>query len=309
MTNYNIRPLHPDDIPNLTKLFVTCFHFHAKDAELAVAWKYASSFKRNLISYVATTPDGTIVSHYANLETPVLYKGKLLSAFNCIDMATHPDHRGQGLISTLSKRVYAEVAKTEAVLSFGFSNEQGVQVDKHAKGYGYTVVGKFTRSVKLILPGSKPNDTLQEIQEFDADPHQPEDTVLRIAKSQKYLTWRYQERPEKTYRLYAWGQGYVVLLAQAFKLVILDIVGIEKGQIPAVLTAIEAEARRLGKTMIINHVLDNSLWQACMHAAGFHATPARTQTYLTVKVHKPESFKTRDVYNPNSWSLMTGDIW
>lgn len=75
-----------------------------------------------------------------------------------INMAVHPDYRGQGLIKQVSRPVYAALAALGGVAGVGFSNAAGVQVDRHSKGYGYEVVGQMAAHLVLLprAPGDAP---------------------------------------------------------------------------------------------------------------------------------------------------------
>ncbi len=68
-----------------------------------------------------------------------------------INMAVHPDYRGQGLVKKVAQPVYDTLRERGGVAGVGFSNAAGVQVDKRSKGYGYHVVGRMQSTLACIL--------------------------------------------------------------------------------------------------------------------------------------------------------------
>jgi hypothetical protein len=60
-----------------------------------------------------------------------------------VNMAVHPDYRGRGLVKSVAQPVYDTLQGMGVVAGVGFSNAEGVKVDRRSKGYGYRVVGKL----------------------------------------------------------------------------------------------------------------------------------------------------------------------
>jgi hypothetical protein len=69
-----------------------------------------------------------------------------------VNMATHPQYRGQGLIKQVAAPVYETLRASGVVAGVGFSNAAGVKVDRHSKGYGYQVVGQLLPSIAVVSP-------------------------------------------------------------------------------------------------------------------------------------------------------------
>ncbi len=310
---FNVKPYSKDQIPQITKLLEECFKFKIKDKISAVRWKYAyTQFPRTLFYYGAWDNKGNLVSQYTNLENNLIYQSSVIKALTCFDMATVPQHRGKGLITQLSQKLYQDVRKSKFVLSFGFSNEQGIKVDKYANEYGYKIVGKFAKYIKSVF-FSKPSDiTFKEIGSFPDKYEAFSDNFIRIYKPVEYVKWRYIKRPAHSYKIYQIKSpqipiGFIVVRLHDLRVDLLDIIGIPFTNYPEVISGVEQLLKNNRKAFIVINILDNISWHSMLSALGYKRQPDRSHNYLTVKIHK---HTVRDSFlNAESWLLMGGDIW
>ena len=146
---------------------------------------------------------GTLAGQYSCLMLPVAVPGRadpVMVGFS-FNMAVHPDYRGQGLIKRLAAPVYAAVGDAGGIAGVGFSNAQGVRVDRRSSAYQYRVVGRLQSSVTLLLrPPSAEALPLTDRWPAYRCPDRTDATGLRLAPPPALLQFRYVEQPWRAYR-------------------------------------------------------------------------------------------------------------
>jgi hypothetical protein len=230
-------------------------------------------------------------------------------------MATHPDFRGKGLISNLSKLVYKDVEKSGASMSIGFSNEEGVQVDKHSTNYGYHIIGKFETYYHIVTQRKKTNCTLSKISSFKETVLQQKD-FYSINKTVKYLDWRYKDNPNHDYLFYEAKMedkfiGYVVLKKSKLKTRVVDVICPDDSTTTTrnIITAINNLALTDGKRLTTFSVLDNKFWHSVFNKTlSFKKTLKKNSYYLTIKIHNTKLFNEEELLNVDNWLCFSGDI-
>lgn len=145
-----------------------------------------------------------------------------LRAVRAVDTATHPDHRGQGVFSALTRRALREL-RSEADLVFNTPNERSLP------GYlkmGWRIVGRMPvhirprRAVPVVReylrhesaarpPRPRPSVGAESAADALADPGVPSlvsdaadtlDARLATPRDGAYLAWRYGSAPLLDYR-------------------------------------------------------------------------------------------------------------
>jgi hypothetical protein len=233
----------------------------------------------------------------------------------CTDMCTDIRHRGKGLISKLSTEVYNEVKKKKYDFSLGYSNDEGVQVDKHANNYGYIIVGKFVRYFKVVVSKKNINYKLVRTNTLDQDYYSHYSNYLRIKKDHDYLYWRYLKKPNREYDIYNIIEdnkvvGYVVLRFLKYKCYIYDIIteNDDKKHMITVLRSIENKALEHNIRLVIYNVLDNDYWKTLFNKYIYlKRINNNINYYLTVKIHN-NKIPIDIILNNDNWLLMNGDI-
>lgn len=312
---YSIKRFDSKDLYSLAKLLKVCFTFKSKNELNALKWKYdPEDFPRKKYAWIAQNADKEIISHYANIELVTIKNGKLINSLLCIDMATHPQYRGKGLISKLSQKVYEDVLKSSAIFSIGFSNDQGVLVDRNAKGYGYVVVGAFSKYIKIVIRQTKSSLQWEPVLTFDSTNHWQEDNHYQLDKSLNYLNWRYVQRPDNHYNIYKVRferqNGYIVLRYHDFRVDVLDLINIPSEQMSDCFQLMEVIAQSKKKKAVVLNVLENEYWKTLLKKEGYLKQPINKENfYLTIKVHKPQKIDTNELLDKNNWKLLGGDIW
>ncbi len=314
--DYKITEYSPSFLPSLAKLLNNSFHIENKDKKRLVLWKYFDEYLHNkTITYLALDKENNVVSHYTNLPIDITYLNKTYTCMICTDMCTDIDHRGKGLITQLSTHVYNEVKKKGYDFSLGFSNDEGVEVDKHANNYGYVVVGKFVRYFKFVLYKKNIDYLLTRTDSLHQDYYSHHSKYLRIKKDHDYLYWRYIKKPNREYDVYNIMDGnrvvgYVILRFLKYKCYIYDIVteNDDKKHMITVLRSIENKALEHKVRLVIYNVLDNNYWQTLFNKYKyFKRTNNTVNYYLTIKIHNTEMPKDI-ILDKENWLLMNGDI-
>lgn len=317
MTNmgYELKKYSSKNLKSLIELLNESFSLENKDQIGLVNWKYFDSFLENkTITYIALEKN-QVVSHYTNIPVSISLDKKIFNSLICTDMATRHGYRGQGLISQLSAKIYAEVQQRDFDFSIGFSNDEGVKVDKYAGNYGYKVVGKFVRYFKVVLTRKKIAVKLAKINTFDDSLFNRSSEFLKIRKDIAYLNWRYFKKPNSEYECYQILEadkaiGYVVLRFTYKKCYVYDIVSMQddKKSMITILRSIENEALDHGVRLVIYNVLDNKYWQSLFNTFKyFKKVNNHVNYYLTIKLHK-ESLDKDFLLSKDNWLLMNGDI-
>lgn len=145
-----------------------------------------------------------LVAQYMCLLRPFTSDDHRFQAGVSINMAVHPTYRGQGLVKQVAQPVYQSVYKYGGVLGLGFSNAEGVQVDRRSKGYGYQVVGQM-QPIIGILPNLPHADmhltpTFPELASFSRDCVNSDG--MGFLKTPQLLHTRYALHP---FRRYSYG--------------------------------------------------------------------------------------------------------
>lgn len=315
ITDYKIQKFSENFLPSLTQLLDDSFSIQNENKPELVKWKYFDRFLKNkTITYIALSPKEKVISHYTNLPLSINYLHKSYQAMICTDMCTDKNYRGKGLISKLSSKVYNEVYKNKYDFSIGFSNDEGINVDKHSANYGYVIVGKFVRYFKIVLTRKKVKYLLKKtsIINKNLDNYSK---YLKINKDHDYLLWRYLRKPKSEYDVYGILEkdinvGYVVLRFINKKCYVYDIISSsqEKSDMVSILRSIENKALDHKTRLIIYNVLDNDYWKNLFNRYKyFKKTNNKINYYLTIKIHN-KNLVENFILNKENWLLMNGDI-
>jgi GNAT superfamily N-acetyltransferase len=179
-------------------------------------WKHLENpFGRSYL--LVGESSGTIVGLRAFLRWRLRSGDNRISAVRAVDTATHPEYRGQGIFSRLTRRAIVDL-RQEADLVFNTPNA------KSLPGYlrmGWQPVGTVRPSVRVcrlgaILRAVRSSDTIGSRPRVEAPPassvfNQVDevdrlleqdgfDQRLRTDRSGAYLKWRYGRAPLLDYR-------------------------------------------------------------------------------------------------------------
>lgn len=141
----DVRVLSESDIPAWSDLLAVAFNRSSEDMAALIQWMMTGW---GMTAYGVW--DGAILAaQYSCLHTRIKLPdvAHSLPVGMSVNMATHPDYRGQGLIKHAAAPVYEALKSAGVVAGVGFSNAAGVKVDQRSKGYGYQVVGRLHASI------------------------------------------------------------------------------------------------------------------------------------------------------------------
>ncbi|MCP5094152.1 MAG: GNAT family N-acetyltransferase [Chloroflexi bacterium] len=233
-----------------------------------------------------------------------------------INMAVHPDYRGKGLVKQVSKPVYDCIKAEGAVAGVGFSNADGVKVDRYSKRYDYQILGKMRSIVAWVVrrPRAKPLTLRDEWSERPFTPKPTADTI-QFNNTPTWIQQRFSQHPFRDYRFGFWeekdGQLRGVVVYRPFKrgklsgVSLLTAWGDDSPQLLARwVAAIWQEGCRMIHMLSTPH---SQLKNALMQTAVCIPLPyTRTPYYLTVKPlcdNLPD-----DLLDFTKWDCNGGDI-
>lgn len=129
-----------------------------------------------------------------------------------LNMCVHPLYRGQGLIKKVSQPVYESIHAEGGIAGVGFSNAEGVQVDRKSKGYGYQVLGHLPSTLGWLKPlKSTPMLELTNTLPTDFDlPLNITSERIQFASTAQTIIHRYACHPFRQYQYALWREAGVV---------------------------------------------------------------------------------------------------
>lgn len=220
---YDVRHGRDEDVGEIVELLATCLGPGAAPRTADFwRWKHERSpFGASPV--LVATAAGRVVAVRAFLRWSWRSGDGEVPAVRAVDTVTHPDWRGRGLFSELTRRLVEEVAAGGAAFVFNTPNE------KSGAGYlqmGWREVGRLPVSARPLLPrrpwsgggASDPAAAPPPVRNFLARPETPDllaaverrlggDPRLRTAATLAYLRWRYADPPGLDYRAVWDGAG------------------------------------------------------------------------------------------------------
>lgn len=214
-----IRPARDGDVAEMVGLLRLCLgEGGVPRSEAFWRWKHRESpFGRSPV--LVATAGGRIVGLRAFLRWRWRSGDEELAAVRAVDTATHPDWRGRGVFSRLTRQLVDEMEAEGAAFVFNTPNR------KSGAGYlqmGWTAIGRLPVRARLLAlgrgvadpgraGGSGEGTTPFPVAAFLARPETPaflaaveerrrRDPRLRTAATADYLRWRYAEAPGLGYR-------------------------------------------------------------------------------------------------------------
>jgi GNAT superfamily N-acetyltransferase len=288
-------------------LLAECFGRKQSETETLLDWLY------QLFEPVAwgVWEDNRLVAQYTALKRPLAYQGAMLATGMSVNMAVHPGYRGRGYIKKMAAPVYESLQADGVCFGMGFSNAEGVQVDKHSKGYGYHVVGQMRPLFAPLLPSNAPKLYLT--------PHFPDDCLvpyemlpaLGFPKDCDYIYQRYAAHPFRQYQFALWQESAGTLGMVVYRPVrlmgisavsILDVWGED---LPELLRRFSATASQQGYRLVQALVSPVNPLQEAFHW-NWLSPFARNPYYLTLKPMAEGLSKDFDDFQ--KWQLIGGDV-
>ena len=200
-------PLTLADCKPWAELLATAFERSPLQMERLLLW-FHQGFK--LIAWGAW--DGTrLVAQYncRLLELKLPGETQLLKAGMGLNMAVHPEYRGQGLLDKVARPVHESITEQGYMAGVGFSNVLGAKVSRKSSHYNYEVLGKMS-SILIWLSRRHNCEPLTLTDKWPAKSLSlslPEDDYIHYAVTPESIRHRFNEHPFRQYRFGVWSVG------------------------------------------------------------------------------------------------------
>jgi GNAT superfamily N-acetyltransferase len=262
--------------------------------------------------------DGPLLAaQYAVLKVPLCIPGldEPVYAGMSLNMSVHPDYRGRGLIKQVSRPVYETLSAAGGVMGMGFSNAQGVQVDRNSKGYGYHVLGRLFPTIALFPPHRSRRPLLEVTTVWPGiSPRLTSRPFFHLAPLAHRIQHRFALHPFRQYHYAVWREGGQVCGLVVYRpasfcgLNGVTLLAAYSDDLPELLARWSATMRV--HRMRFAHLLTTpvSSVRAAVAASAFTLRQSYTRSpcYLTVKpLHNSLPV---DCLSLSSWDCMGGDI-
>lgn len=306
-----LRPLTPADSSQWGHLIGICFNQPSLEMERVLTWLTCLG---HLEAY-GLWDDNKLVAQYACLLRNVIYKDTPIPIGMSINMAVHPDYRGQGLIKLVSQPIYDHLTEKDVMFGMGFSNAQGVKVDKHSKGYGYQVIGRMQSLIAIVKSFKRPPLILSDdILRYGQGQLPNYQQKTHFQKDLAYITQRYGHHPLRQYHYGIWEEDDQILGIVIFKYVklwgvpsvaLMDVFG---DNLEELFLRWSTMLRQNGIYLIHTLVTPQSAIKDILHRH-WHVHQARfsrTPYYLTLKPLSEQIESS--LLDFDQWDLIGGDV-
>lgn len=256
MKPFLVREATAEDAAGVRRLFARVFEKEMPEEEWE--WKFA----RNPDGWfgVVAEADGRVVGNYAGWGVRVLLDGTPRLTYAVGDVATDPDLRVagglRGIYRSMVELFYDRVAARGVPFCFGFPNARALEISNRI-AHTRTVFPVEELRIRCDVLPEPPRDivTGDSVGEeydalWDAAALGPRDGVVR---DRRRVNWRFHARPTRYYRMVAVRAGgalesWAALSVLGDAAVVADWVARagREGELPRLLAAAGAEARRLG---------------------------------------------------------------
>jgi GNAT superfamily N-acetyltransferase len=291
-------------------------------------WRY----KNNPYGFLTVVAEhkGEIVGQMGWWLLEMKIGGETCRASQASELVVHPNHRRQGMFLAIGKAL-ARIAEEQKVhLTYGFPNAPAY--GGHLQ-YGWIDVAQIpiltayfdtypmikrplSLVANLFYKKLKKKGASENIIRIDRFPEQigtlAEKALLShnifVARSAKYLNWRFFKNPEQEYDIFADENGYVIMVT---KLVgkrrigfIIDIIAIDEKAFMALINkAIEELANQHVDS--IKCMIQSPTYQHLLRKIGFTLFPKRKQTLIA----RINSANFQQIYDKNKqhWFITYGD--
>lgn len=177
---------------------------------------YSCPFGPNRLYIAEEQTTSSIVGAYGLLPYKVKFNNEVIDGSLCTNVATHPDYQGRGIFVNLGKFALAQEERYESKISLGVPNKNALR--GHLK-VGFEIVSDLDFIVNY---SNKP----EEFKATKIDRFSEKFDVLlstsidkmkfAVFKDHRFLNWRYFDRPDQEYHVYAYQDentvsGFIVL--------------------------------------------------------------------------------------------------
>jgi len=252
MENYIIRKFESGDEKQIIRLFEEVYGKHMGKTESIKHWNWEYKLNPNKrIEIFLAFHNDKIIGQYAVIPVKMKIGNKDYITSLSLDTMTHKDYIGKSIFPTLAKKLYIDIGKNGIPITYGFPNTLSYHtfmnkldwfeisdvpiyirplnfaslVDHYLKikflskilGIFIDFFFNFTLKKKKIEKNLK----IKKINEFgkefdDLWKLTKKEMPICIVRDSKYLNWRYFEKPEEKYDVFAIRKdaklkGYIIL--------------------------------------------------------------------------------------------------
>ena len=308
-------------------------------------WKHFNNPFGHSIALVATNREGQIIGLRTFMRWRFSSGDTLVKAVRAVDTVTHPDYRGHGVFSTLTRKAVEQSKNSEIALIFGTPNTQVLPI--YLK-LGWDLVPvirplvkilnypRFVTSIPRILQNLTKSRTsgylsperilrqeLPSVSEFLRlsgvveqllfSHSQTRNEYLSTDYSIDYLQWRYSEYPSAKYLVYYREKrgallGCVILRPSTrfnLKEVVLDDMFFSEPDEGLVSSLLDEAERYLNADYIIAYFPESSFEHHILRRNGFHQIPIKGMDFI---VNVLASNMPCDPKVMESWNINLGDL-
>jgi GNAT superfamily N-acetyltransferase len=202
-------------------------------------WLWAHTKERGGLGAIvefAESSEGRVIGYYAHIFEKMAINGEEVVGTQSFDLFVSPEFRRQGIFKQLLTAVMNKCSETRIPLSYGFTQKEG----NAWKGFmrpdiGWTHIGNVPRMVCALNPGMlakrrfgtllspfvsaglrilkpqkiQPVRWAKRVPSFDAEAmslfwnETKHFAPIMVARTPEYLKWRYLDRPNRQYVLFA----------------------------------------------------------------------------------------------------------
>jgi len=319
-------------------------------------WEYLKNPVHS-ISIKLAWNNGNLIGQYSANPLVVWANGQEVMAALSLDTMTDPDYSGMGVFSETAKSLYDDLVEKKFAFIYGFPNSKSISV--FLKYLGWQIispppilvcpldVGPFIRNKtksdllgSLVGKATKPllklfhnhslrdNNNHIEIRMEKKIDLWANDLWLRccnqhkiwIVRDYKYLSWRYDVRPESQYNIFsAWVNnkivGYVITTSQTRDegniCFILDILADCKvsGVVEKLLVTVKNQAIENNDALISSMAMPSSVYRKVFRKLFFIALPQKIFPQELNFGGRPlnNQISNEFFFNPASWYISWGD--
>ncbi len=274
-----------------------CFH-NKKITTASFNWKHFNSFFQNKTISMIALNGNTVYSFVC--FTPINIKG-YDNFYSCAIQVTHPKYRKQGLVSILTQKIEKTLGGN--INYIGFSNKDGILIDKNSKKINYKILGQFYTKYILSYPY---NTKIKFSEVINIQEIKNNSKYLQIKKNNPYLAWRYTNNPKIKFQYLEITKnkkviGYTIFTKNKKYLNILDLLLLNNNQENyfSIYKALSNYAFHKKVFFISTSFLKNTFWENNFPKLSFSK---KQKIYFTLKSTN------NTLLSLNDWLLLGGDI-
>ncbi len=259
-TPFSVRDVTAADAPGIRRLFEKVFGTALSPEEWS--WKFDQNPDGWYSVVGVLDATGEIVGHYAGWSARFQLDGERALLFSVGDVATDPAVRGyggrRGVYRAMTELFYDRVGREGVPFCYGFPNARAAEVSAKIVG-SRTLFPIEVMKVPVEAFGDAPADAgFGDFVDESFDPlweAARHDIAFGAVRDRRRVNWRFHARPNRYYRM-AWRRegsamtAWCVLSVGDGVATVVDYLGRDPGELPALFGAAAHEARRLGASSL-----------------------------------------------------------